>query len=192
MSPTPARTSLAAIVAAASQILEDDGLDAVSMAAVASRVGVRPPSLYKHVRDRDELLILVLSDTADSLARALAAIDAPGAGHDPGERLRAIAREYRSFAAERPRASALLFAGLGPDLALPEARLALAAGPVVAAAGDLVGEDAALPAARALTAFVHGFTTMEHARAFRLGGDPTEAFDLGLDALIAGLKRPTR
>jgi AcrR family transcriptional regulator len=189
MSPTPARTSATAIVAAASRILEDEGLEAVSMAAVAARVGVRPPSLYKHVHDRDELLVLVLAHTADALARSLEAVAGGGPDRDPGDRVRAIAHEYRAFAAGRPRGSALLFSGLGPDVAVPEPQLALAARPVLAAASRLVGEEHALSAARALTAFVHGFTTMEQAGAFRLGGDPGEAFGVGLDALIAGLAR---
>src|SRR4051794_18238116 len=189
VSPTPARTSTARIIAAACDILEDEGLEALSMAAVAARVGVRPPSLYKHVRDRDELVGLVVSDTADSLASALAAALGHAKDGDPSERVRLVAREYRAFAARRPRASALLFAGLGPGLAVPQAQLALAAKPVLDVAAGLAGDDAALPAARALTAFVHGFTTMEHAGAFRLGGDPGEAFELGLDALVEGLSR---
>ena len=56
MSPTPARTNREEIVAAARSLLEEEGLHAVTMANVANRVGVRPPSLYKHVRDRSALI----------------------------------------------------------------------------------------------------------------------------------------
>ena len=59
MSPSPARTTSAEILAAGRAVLEDEGLDALTMASVAGRVGIRPPSLYKHVRDRSELVTLV-------------------------------------------------------------------------------------------------------------------------------------
>ena len=52
----------------------------------------------------------------------------------------------------------------------------------------LVGIERALEAARLLTAFVHGFVSMEIAGAFRLGGDVDRAFRYSLDAIIAGLQ----
>ena len=48
-------TTLEAIVAAGRELLEEGGVGAVTMLEVAYRVGVRAPSLYKRVRDRDQL-----------------------------------------------------------------------------------------------------------------------------------------
>ena len=56
--PTPDRTSLDAIVGAASDLLEQTGLAGVTMQAVALRVGVRAPSLYKRVPSRERLIQL--------------------------------------------------------------------------------------------------------------------------------------
>jgi AcrR family transcriptional regulator len=187
MSPSPARTSEAAIVEAGRDLLEERGLDAVTMATVAERVGVKAPSLYKHVRDRPDLVGLIVADAARELSAVLTAAAGRSRG-DPARRVRAIATAYRRFARTRPRASSLLFADLGRDVAAPSDELASAARPVLDAATDLVGAELALPAARALTAFVHGFTTMEAAGAFRLGGSVDRAYAIGVDALIRGLQ----
>jgi hypothetical protein len=60
-----------------------------------------------------------------------------------------------------------------------------AAQPIVSRLTDLVGRERALPTARVLTAFVHGFVSMELQGAFRLGGDVDDAFDLGLRLLLS-------
>lgn len=58
--PKPA-LSVAQIVEAAYVIADEQGLSAVSMARVAEAVGCSPMALYRHVKNKDELLIL-LSD----------------------------------------------------------------------------------------------------------------------------------
>lgn len=56
--PKPA-LSAAQIVEAAYVIADDQGLAAVSMARVAEQVGCSPMALYRHVKNKDELLILL-------------------------------------------------------------------------------------------------------------------------------------
>ena len=193
MSPTPARTSREAIVAAARAILEDEGLEAVTMVSVAHRVGVRAPSLYKHVRDRSALLEAVVADAAEDLRVSLVASTPPGGAGGaaaPARRVASLAASYRAFARRSPRATALLFTDMAPAGGLGAELSARVAGPVIEAAGALAGPERALPAARVLTAFVHGFTSMELAGAFHLGGDVDEAFEAGVEALVRGLGAP--
>lgn len=186
MSPARARTSGDEIVAAARDLLEADGLDGLTMAGVAARVGVRAPSLYKRLRDRAALVAAVAVDAADELGQVLSAAD-PGPGAASIDRLTAVAVAYRAFARRSPRAVALLFGDptAAADPPLDAARSA--ARPILEIAAAIAGPDRALDAARVLTAFVHGFTAMESAGAFRLGGDPDAALRLGIAALARGL-----
>src|SRR5579884_1659010 len=63
----------ARVVEAALDLVQDAGLDALTMRALADRLGVKAASLYWHVRDRDELLELLA-------AALLAAVPPPPAG----------------------------------------------------------------------------------------------------------------
>lgn len=188
--PAPRRTSRDEIVRAARAILETDGIDAVTMQSVAERVGVRAPSLYKHVADRSALVRAVIASVTDDLAAALT-IRRPAA--DPLEDLRAIARRYRTFVRANPAGYALLFThpapGTGPDPAV----LAALGEPIVTAASRIVGEDEGLAAARTFVAWAHGFTSLEGAGGFRLGGDLDAAYANGVEFILAGISgRATR
>ncbi|MFB7250114.1 TetR/AcrR family transcriptional regulator [Microbacterium sp. NPDC056234] len=172
--PTPERTSYRAIVTAGREILELSGPTGLTMQAVATRVGVRAPSLYKRVKDRDALLAAVTEAVIDDLAARLASAD---------DDLAELAAAYRGYAQDNPEGFRLMFTSAAP---LPS--LDRAAAPVIRAAAALVGEEAALDAARLFTAWATGFLQMELSGAFRLGGDVDRAFDYGLARIIAGLR----
>jgi AcrR family transcriptional regulator len=54
------------IVAAAIDLADADGLDALSMARLAQRLNCGTMSLYRHVANKDELLVFMLSAAADA------------------------------------------------------------------------------------------------------------------------------
>ena len=173
--PTPERTSAEAIVSAGREILEIAGPTGLTMQAVAERVGVRAPSLYKRVRDREALHAAVATASIDALTARLDAA---------GDDLADLANTYRSFAQDHPEGFRIMFTAASPHDALERS-----AAPLIRAASALVGEDDALDAARLFTAWATGFLQMELSGAFRLGGDVDRAFDYGLQRLIAGLTR---
>jgi AcrR family transcriptional regulator len=182
--PAPSRTSPAAIIGAARDILEAEGLEAVSMQAVAERVGVRAPSLYKHVADRTALVRAVVDAVVADLAAALAP---RRPSRDPRDDLRGITRRYRAFVHANPVGYGLLFARLGPGLQPDEAVLAALGVPIVEATARLVGEERALEAARTIVAWAHGFASLELAGGFRMGGDIDAAYERGIDLILAGI-----
>ncbi|HLR83658.1 MAG TPA: WHG domain-containing protein [Nocardioidaceae bacterium] len=172
--PAPSRTSIAEIVSAGRDLLESGGPAALTMQKVAQKVGVRAPSLYKHVRDREALLSAVSAATIDDLAECFAGSE---------ESLDSLFRAYRAFAHRWPEGFRLMFSPGAPLDSLERA-----SEPVLAAARDLAGAEA-LEAARLMTAWATGFIHMELAGAFRLGGDVDHAFEYGLEHLRAGLER---
>ena len=181
--PTPSRTSLEDIVASARRILETGGLDDLTMQRVASAVGVRAPSLYKHVRSRNDLVRLVTEDVARQLAEAIAAASSA----NPADDLPALASAFRSFAHAHPRAYSLVFGPL-PDAWRPDlGSLAPANDAMMRTAASLAGRDRALEGARLVVAWAHGFVSMELAGAFRLGGNVDEAFAFGVERLRVAL-----
>jgi TetR/AcrR family transcriptional regulator, tetracycline repressor protein len=67
------------IVAAALELLDDKGMDALTVRALATRLDVRAPALYWHVRNKQELLDEMATEVMRRVTGALAAL-APGAG----------------------------------------------------------------------------------------------------------------
>ena len=63
--PYPRRTDRAAIVSAAIEVMQEQGLDSVSLRAIAGRLGVRQPGLYHHFVSKAELLDAVADEILD-------------------------------------------------------------------------------------------------------------------------------
>jgi AcrR family transcriptional regulator len=181
--PAPERTSLEEIVQAGHDILEAAGMTGLTMQAVADRVGVRAPSLYKRVRNRDDLLRLITQATARDLGEQLAA----GIAGDPRQDLAELARAFRAFAHARPMGYRLIFTPMPALDGTAAEALAAATAPVLRVATGLAGEEHALEAARTLTAWANGFLGMELAGAFKLGGDIDEAYEYGIARLTEAL-----
>jgi AcrR family transcriptional regulator len=182
--PAHAQTSTAAVVAAGRQLLEERGIDALTMQDVAVAVGVRAPSLYKRVSGRSDLLRLILEDVTDELT---AALDAAAGSGDPAADLPAMAAAYRGFAHANPVAYMLMNALPAPPGAAE--RSARSTATLLRTVAELAGSQHALVAARTLVAWANGFIMMELAESFRLGGDLEQAWTFGLDRILAAIAR---
>lgn len=182
--PTPARTSLDEIVTVGRGLVESEGLDGLTMHKVAAAVGIRAPSLYKHVAGRAELLRLIVEDVVRNLGETLdAAID----GENPRGDLEALVHAFRQFAHDHPEAYRLVFAPMADEWRPERDLLVAASEPVFRTTAALAGPESALAAARMVTAWAHGFMSMELAGAFRIGGDLDEAFDYGVERMLIAL-----
>ncbi|MCH0565883.1 MULTISPECIES: TetR/AcrR family transcriptional regulator [unclassified Streptomyces] len=81
----PPRISREEVVATARRIVDADGVDRLTMRRLATEIGSTPMALYHHVRNKEELLVLLLDDYA---ARTLHRPDLPA---HPRERVVAAA-----------------------------------------------------------------------------------------------------
>lgn len=163
----------AEIVAAARALLDEEGPDALSMRRVGDRVGMRAPSLYKHVPGKAALEAALISEGFEEMAArfASAAAAAPAGGA-----LDALGREYRAFALAHPHLYRLMTdRPLDRDLIAPGAENRAAAPLVAATGGDR-------NRARAAWAFAHGMAVLELNRRFPPGADLDAAWGAGLGA----------
>jgi AcrR family transcriptional regulator len=182
--PAPQRVSTETLVTAVRTIAENDGVDAVTMSAVAGAVGVRAPSLYKRAANRHELLRLAADDAARELGEEITAL--ARRVDDPRELLAGTARALRSLSARSPKVTTLLFCAPAPQAGPSPELVAPLMATLLAAVARLSSDDP-LSAARTLTAWAYGFSTMEQNGGFRQGGDVDAAFERGLDIVLSGI-----
>jgi AcrR family transcriptional regulator len=65
----PPVTSQAHILAGARRLIDQDGWDKLTIRRLAAEIGVAPTTLYHHVQDKEDLLLLLLSEYANQLPR---------------------------------------------------------------------------------------------------------------------------
>jgi AcrR family transcriptional regulator len=105
------------IVAAAVALLDETGDQAaVTLRALARRVGIAAPSIYRHFADQPAIMLAVVEQAFDELNEVLRdARDAAGDG--PRARLFAVCGAYLDFAQQHPGRYRTMFGGVWmPDL----------------------------------------------------------------------------
>ena len=89
------------IVEAARDIVSEDGLDALSMRALAERIEYSAATIYLHFRDKEELLREVVEEGFRRLSATVQEqTEALGPGANAAQRHRALGRAYAIFALE--------------------------------------------------------------------------------------------
>lgn len=180
------------VVVRAAELADEVGYDGLTLAALATRLGVRVPSLYKHVEGLDAVrrgvAILAVRELGQAMADALAACADP----DPGARLRAIADGFRGYATTHPGRYAATVRAAPPDDAEHAVASEAALAPALTVLGErgLAGAEA-IDAARALRALLHGFVTLEDAGGFGLPRDVDRSFAWSVAALDRGMPHPS-
>lgn len=119
--PTPRRDRVRAatmteIKDTARSILVAEGVDGLSLRAIAREMGMTAPALYRYFPSREDLVVHLIAELYGELAGAMeAARDAEDADDAPG-RLLAVSRTFRHWAMDHPREFGLLFGSPVPGI----------------------------------------------------------------------------
>jgi TetR/AcrR family tetracycline transcriptional repressor len=170
------------IVEAAWVVVDRGGVGALSTRSLAAELEVQGPALYWHVRNKQELLSLMVEHILrDSIVHAPVA-------SGWGDWMRSIGREQRR-ALLRHRDSGLIASSAAPTQSLRDEIFPGLMAPLRAAG---LAPQQASAAAGALAGLVLGWVlyeqrpeTREFVRALH---DPDEAFGFALDALVRGIE----
>jgi len=177
----------ATVVAAGAALADEVGFPALSMGQLAERVGVRTPSLYKHVAGQDDLNRRI---AALALAEAGDAVGAAIQGYAGRAALAAAAHAFRDFVLTHPGryAATIGVEPTGPDdpIALAGLRL-LDSFTAVLRSYDVAPAETD-HALRALRSFFHGFATLQSANGFQWSADVDESFEWLIAFVDRGLR----
>ncbi|WP_067607558.1 TetR/AcrR family transcriptional regulator [Nocardiopsis listeri] len=176
------------VVTEASRLCDEQGYEALSLAAVAKRLGVATPSLYKHVPGLDELrrrvALAAVSDLSERLRTA-------AVGLSRGAAVRALFAAFRTYAHEHPgRYTALQREAPPPKEAETYAAFAR---PVEVIASVLRGfdipDDRLVHVIRALRSALHGFIDLETHGGFQMPENLDESYTLLVDGFVRILEQ---
>ena len=171
------------VIAAAERLVASKGWDGLTMAALAADLGVRAPSLYRHVESldvvRNELRLRSVRELGEVVRAAVM-------GRSGLDGLHALTDAYRAYAQSHPERY-LSQTGLTGDEAMRDAgrRLGEAGYAVLASLGI---EEERLPVTTAqLAAVVHGFVSLELEQTIDWITDADAAFHELVELFAAGL-----
>lgn len=162
------------VVGAAAALVDEDGIDGLSMTAVANRLGVSQPALYRHVDNAADLLRRVALHARTEL---LDAIRDAAIGRSGDDALVAVATAWRGYVHRHPeRYAATDRSPLPGDTENEQVVERLVDVLARTLHGYGLDEDEARRGAWALRSALHGFATLEIS-----GGNPR---GMELDALF--------
>jgi AcrR family transcriptional regulator len=177
----------ASVTEAAATLIDEIGFENLSMGLVAERLGVKTPSLYKHVTSQADLAhriaVLAMSELADAIRDATQ-------GRSGKEALVAGAQAMRTYVLQHPGRNVAGNAALvtGPD------------DPLIPAIGRVVSSWSAMlhgyrldpqeeiHALRMLRSMLHGFSSLEAIGSFQIATDVDDSFTWMLGFIDQGLK----
>jgi AcrR family transcriptional regulator len=175
--PYPQKLSEQQILEEAACLVDEAGLDAVSMRVLAKRLGARAPSLYRYFPDKERLVLALSELFWNELAQAV----------DHHESVAGAARAYWDYGLRYPNRYAVLVS----HAPAAEPRSLAEKFPVTEPLEELttrLAPERALVAERVLWTYLHGAVSLRLLWPTPDGLDPEEAFAAGLAAFEAWLE----
>jgi AcrR family transcriptional regulator len=175
----------AAVIERAAEILDRDGADGLNLAALAESLGVRVPSLYKHVDGLPGLHRGIMLQAKASFCNA---ITQAAVGRSRDQAITELAFAYRRWALEHPGQYPLTVRAATPgddeDIAVTAVFLEVVFN--VLAGYDLRDNDA-VDATRFLRSALHGFVAIETSGGFGLPVDLERSYVRLVESVVTAL-----
>ena len=177
----------AEVVAAAAGLADEAGYAGLTMGLLADRLGVRPPSLYKHVGGLADLQHRVATLAMTELGDVIRDAVQGRAGLDALTGLLTAVRDYvaahpgRYAATVRPEFS-------GPDDPLLVASTRVISSIAAVLRGYGIGDEEMDHAIRTVRSTIHGFAMLNASQSFQWDADPDQSFDWMIRFIDRGLR----
>jgi AcrR family transcriptional regulator len=175
------------VVAAAAGLADETGYANLTMGLLADRLGVRPPSLYKHVGSLADLQHRVATLAMTELGEVIRDAVQGKAGLDA---LNGLLTAVRAYVTAHPgRYTATIgaeFTGPGDPLLAAGTRVISSIAAVLRGYG--IGEDEMNHAIRTIRCTMHGFAMLEASRGFQWDADPDQSFAWMIGFIDRGLR----
>ena len=181
-----ARLNTSEVVASAAELADETGIGSVSLAALAGRLGVKAPALYKHVDGigdlRRRIATLAMTELGDALRDALQ-------GKSGADAIGALFTTVQSYIAEHPgrydATTGAEFQGQDDPLLAAATRVINSIRAVLSAYG--IRPDELDHAIRMLRCTIHGYALLQAADGFQRSNDPGESVAWMIRFVDAGL-----
>lgn len=182
---TKHRINRTMVIETAVQYVNQHGLDALTLAAIAQTLDIKLPSLYNHISGIDDLYAALAAYGAQSLYRCC---QAAAVGRSGDEALRTMADAYRDFIRQNP---GIYAASLGlstlPNPALEHANQDLMHLLTRVLEPYQLSPHDTIHVLRGLRSIVHGFSTLEATGTFALSVDTTDSFQTVMQWFITSI-----
>ena len=178
------------VVAAAAGLADEIGYAGLTMGLLAERLGVRTPSLYKHVGGLDDLqhqlATLAMTEVGEVIRDAVQGL----AGADA---LAALLHAIRGYVTQHPGRYMATAGGGGAVLRGPDDPLLAASARVLATIAAVlrgygIAEAEMDHAIRTIRCTIHGFAMLEASGGFQWSNDPDESFEWMIRFIDRGLR----
>lgn len=175
------------VVRAAAEIADETSFANLTLGLVAARLGVRAPSLYKHVDGLADLqhrvAALAMTELGEIARDAVAGL----AGRDA---LAALAHALRGYVTAHP---GRYTATIGAEFTGPDDPLLTAGSRVIELIGAVlrgyrIDGDMIVHAIRSVRCTLHGWATLQAVNGFQWSGDLDTSFEALIDFMDSGLR----
>lgn len=179
------KLDLSIILEKTTELVDENGVDKLSLGSLAEKLGVRPPSLYNHFEGLNGLKQKLAIHGVEKLHEYMLQAAVGKAGDDA---VRAVSAAYIQFVRTHPGLydASNRFTDTN-DIELQRAQESVVKLVVQVLQAYNLNDETAIHMVRGLRSILHGFTSIEHMGGFGMPLDIDESFLILINTFIEGI-----